>query len=336
MDPIIRLMLQRFLQRFDGMRNDRGAVFPPEFTQFQGWDGLTSWFHGRRFGRGSTACRLIFDEDHEIQSLGGVHIQAFGGAADTTQPSIAMPIDDASDVLSMIRQGCYLRLSDHSGFPAVLLRDGGDPEWHGNTQAHPGGYQKEIKIGKEGVWCPPCQHPMIMPPTERYVNGYQTADATYPIGGYVAAADTGYLRWETWLEAGLAPFASNQGARQWRTNFSTRLLTAGADKTLITPLFPTIESECVGGQNITLLGAMGIHATGNITGATFNFRGFAYDRDTSMLGPRGVAVTGTSVGHVNIQKQYETCECFTLECIADYDDPNQGDVPQLTCWQVTL
>jgi len=334
-DPITRLLMQRFLQRFDAMRNDRGAVYPPEFTQFQGWDGLTSWFHGQRFGRGSTAARLIFDEDHEIQSLGGVHIQAFGGAADTTQPSIAMPVDDASDVLNMIRQGCYLRVSDHSGFPCLLLRDGGDPDWHGNTQAHPGGYQKEIKIGKEGVWCPPCQHPMIMPPTERYINGYQTVEATYPIGGYVAAADTGYLRWEAWLEASLAPFASDQGARCWSGAFTTQLLCNQANKNLYTPLFALIESPGIGAQNVDLCGSGAIRGPANLTNTTFRLQSHAYDRDTLLASAIIANAIDDQGDDANIAKEFMTAYCFNFRWLIETDDP-EGQIPALTHFQVTL
>jgi len=321
--------------RNDGIGRDGRAVYPPERVRYQGGSELTSYLQGVRFGDSASACRLIFDEDHEIQSLNGVHIQAFGGAADTTQPSIARPVDDCTDILSMIRQGCYLRLSDHSGFPVVLLRDGGDPDWHGNTQAHPGGYAKEIAIKKEGIWCPPCQHPMIMPPTERYVNGYQTADATYPIGGYVAAADTGYLRWECWLEASLAPFSSDQGARCWSGAFTTQFITAGADLNLYTPLFALIEDASEASANVTLCGSMGIRAPSNMTGAGFLIQTFAYDRDTQLgnTGPTGIADQGDQQA---ITKEMITAYCFRLRFLADYSDPNQGDFPALTHFQVSL
>lgn len=319
-------------------RNDRGLIKPPDQIDYQGGYGLTSYVQGQRFGDRVARCRLVFEHDYEIQSLAGAYIQAAAIAART--PSIAIPQDDVTDVLSMLRQGCYVRLSNWSGFPAVLLRDAGDPDWHGRSLVNPGGYDREVAVTKSSIYCPPMQWPMVLPPMERYVNGYATAEALYPIGGWISNTDYDYLRFECWLECSLEPFESRNGAYQWSGCFIKRMLADQADKHLYSPLFTLVESEDIGAANVALCGNGGIRAPSNMTNVSFWCRTYAYDRDTAL----GVGLIGAGIDdqgdNANLTKEMMTAYCFLFHWFGDYEAPDgaavSGDIPALTHFQVTL
>ena len=326
----------RFLSRWYDLWNQSvGRIQPPQ-NPLQGRHGLTSWGSGHLFE--TAAARLQFDNDHEILALKGNITQATN---DLAQPSIASPLEGGSTVelLTMMEQGCYLRLAHGSGFPCVIVRDSGDPDWHGNTQALPGYFNKQLVVDTAGVWCPPCQLPVIMPPTARYIGGFQGANASYPIGGsYTDDAGQTYtdggIAWYVYLEASLFPFTSGSHPTIYSGFYKSQLLTTTVDLTVYLPAMPMKWSNPRGGVK-DYRGCFSMNAPSIMNNADMQVHGYDHDV-TNDLSAIATGETDLSFIHQDIPQFVTTAYWFQIQFLLDDVDADNGDIPANTHFQVEL
>jgi hypothetical protein len=324
-------------------RNDRGTVLPPERTDYQGQTGLTSHVQGWRFGYGTAAARLVFDTDHEIQSLAGTLVQADAYATET--PSIAVPVVPCPHLLELMRQGCYLRLAHGSGFPIVIVRDGEDPDWAGPARilsangTEPSHFERQLIVDHSGIWCPPCNQPLVLPPTARYLAGFHTAISSYPIGGiwtddgFTTYADA-LIQWYVYLEASSEPFASGSKPTIYSGFFSTTKTTTDADAYAYLPAMPIKWSDPRNGVK-DYRGCFSMNCPSVLTNIDMRF--YSVDHDTSN------ALNGWASGDTDLQYIYEDIpqyvECaywWNLQWVFDDNAQTHGSIPANSHFQVEL
>jgi len=312
-----------------------GRIQPPQFP-LQGQNELSSWDSGHLFE--TAAARLQFDNDHELIVLKSNLSQA---TDDAGQPSIATPLEGGTtaELLIMMEQGCYLRLAHGSGFPAVIVRDSSDPDWHGNTQLAPGYFNKQLIVDTAGVWCPPCKWPIIMPPTARYIGGFQTADASYSIGGSMTddAGQTyadGEIAWYNYLEASLFPFTSGSHPTIYSGFFKGQDLTTDADTVIYLPAMPMKWSNPRNGSK-AFRGCLSLNAPSVLTNVDMVLHSFDHDVETLLSG-MATGEIDISFAHQDIPQYVVTAYWWQLRFMLDDKDAENADIPANTHFQVEL
>jgi hypothetical protein len=326
----------RIASRWYDLWNQSTGRIQPKQLPLQGGGELSSWSSGHLFE--TAASRIQFDSDHELIVLKSNLTQATDLQG---QPSIAGPQEGGTvaELLSMMEQGCYLRVAHGSGFPLVIVRDSSDPDWHGNTVAAPGYFNKQLLVDTAGVWCPPCKRPIIMPPTSRYIGGFQNAACIHPIGG-VWTDDAGQTyndadaAWYVYLEASLFPFTSGSHPTIYSGFFQTEVTTTAADFTINFPTMPMKWSDPRGGVN-DYRGCFSRNGPSAVVAVDMRFHSYDHDSATVMSG-QATGFGGLSYAMQNLP-QYVVCAYwFQIMFALDYIDPTEAVIPANTHFQVEL
>jgi hypothetical protein len=326
----------RYLSRWYDLWNQSVGRIQPKQLPLQGGGELSSWSSGHLFE--TTAARFQFDNDHEIIVLKSNITQATN---DIGQPSIAGPLEGGStiDLLAMMEQGCYLRVAQGSGFPIVLVRDSSDPDWHGNTLAAPGYFNRQLIVDTAGVWCPPCKRPALLPPTARYIGGFQNAACIHPIGGaFTDDAGQTYTdangAWYVYLEASLFPFTSAAHTTIYSGFFKSANTTTDADAVIHFPTMPMRWSDPRGGVN-DYRGCIAINGPSAMVNTDMQFHSYDHDCATIMSGV-GTGELDVSYGMQNLPQYVISAYWFQFMFLLDDIDAENGTIPANTHFQAEL
>lgn len=306
----------------------------PEGPELQGGRELSSWGSGALFE--TAGARIQFDTDHEIVALKSNITQADTMPA---TPSIAGPIlgGNIIDLLAMMEQGCYLRVAHGSGFPLVIVRDSSDPDWHGGTLALPGFHPQQLIVDTAGVWCPPCKHPVVIPPTARYIGGFGGL-SLYPIGGTYTDdggqtyTDAGIV-WYVYLEASLFPFTSGAHPTVYSGFFSGDL-TSTADYTIYLPAMPMKWSNPRNGIN-DYRGCFAMNASAAMNRVDMQFHSLDHDCTNELQGWQSGL---TNVGYLmeDLPQYVISAYWFQLRWLFDWSDGDAATLSGNTHFQVEL
>lgn len=290
-------------------------------------------------------CVLIFHEDREIVDLSKGNAEVWQAASvdidnDNMTPGVkAMEAGYGAELCGdLIRRGrddgkgVFARLGAGSGFPYVLI---GDLRMFGKGANRFRWHPELVKVGRNWRRVPRFAHPIVLPPKVAYYSAASsTGRARYPIGGWVSDADTDYYRWVCALEVDPDPNLDDvyHGPSIFRCHLTTQLLTAGADKLLLSPAFPVVQTGSAS-QNDAHTGTLALYSNISLcTNATLIYTGITNDL-TQEINRANSGESDERNCLVELAADDITSLFWAFGLFADYKDINgdeQGDVAEKT------